>query len=176
MSNWCNQWNMTVNISKVKSGLWCSHGFCTPNLRQCNNYCFLRSPKGGCCSISDDLSCSSKRVAGIIIKERKICIYYRFNKMVKRQNNLSNFNKEHTHHSQLQNSLLDKSIHPRRISIYFLKIIQFSFPNSSHLFYLHLKKHTDHTEKEDSGIIISVGPFCTDKSALFVTTVHDHGN
>ena len=34
-------------------------GFVTPPPILSLNIAFLRSPKGGCCSISDDLSCSS---------------------------------------------------------------------------------------------------------------------
>ena len=44
--------------------LGCSHWFCAPlHLRQCIAY--LQVPKGGCCSISDDLSCSCTVKYGI---------------------------------------------------------------------------------------------------------------
>ena len=39
-------------------------GFYPPLLRQCLLY--LRSPKGGCCSISDDLSCSSSSAVKLL--------------------------------------------------------------------------------------------------------------
>ena len=43
--------------------MWCSRWFCNPpppRLRQCIAY--MRSPKGGCCSISDDLFCSYMKI------------------------------------------------------------------------------------------------------------------
>ena len=39
---------------------------CTPLPILCLNIAFFRSPKGGCCSISDDLSCSFKWIKDVI--------------------------------------------------------------------------------------------------------------